>query len=256
MDRENWDAVAQDYQRVFKAGIGEYNRQLIDYIADKAKLAPGSRVLDVGCGVGKYGACLAALGCELCLTDISPKMLEHARENMKPFSSPWQTLCGDFHELDLTKEPFAGGFRLSISTMSPAISSQEDIKRLSSISSYCFLTGFDSWEQPLRDSIYQALGAEKAGAMEGYGEAMLAVLRQAGYEPEHRVVPYGWTDRRSPAEQAEYMLRRHPQLDEGDSELMKKSEEIIRGFAEEDGLVTDRVDTLVSWIWWKGDRNI
>ena len=42
----------------------------------------------IGCGVGKYGAYLAGLGCDVTLTDISENMIAHACENMAPYKTP------------------------------------------------------------------------------------------------------------------------------------------------------------------------
>ena len=44
------------------------------------------------CGVGKYGAYLAGLGCNVTLTDISENMIAHARENMAPYKTPWHAV--------------------------------------------------------------------------------------------------------------------------------------------------------------------
>ena len=58
-ERENWDRAAKDYQAVFRLGLSDYNRALLASWQDSGMLFPGARVLDVGCGVGKYGAYLA-----------------------------------------------------------------------------------------------------------------------------------------------------------------------------------------------------
>ena len=83
MDASKWDKHAGDYQRVFKVGISDYNRRLIKFLLNSGMLYPGCKVLDVGCGVGKYGTYFAALGCEVTLMDISPEMLRRAEENMQ-----------------------------------------------------------------------------------------------------------------------------------------------------------------------------
>ena len=75
MEAARWDRLAGDYQRVFESGISEYNRRLLDFLLSSGMLYPGCKVLDVGCGVGKYGTYFAALGCEVTLTDISPCLL-------------------------------------------------------------------------------------------------------------------------------------------------------------------------------------
>lgn len=101
-EREKWNRVSGDYQSVFKLGINEYNTSLLQFLAENGMLMPGCRVIDIGCGVGKYGTYLAGLGCDVTLTDISDKMIQSAKENMAP--------------LKLHGRPFA-----AISTTSPAV---------------------------------------------------------------------------------------------------------------------------------------
>ncbi len=45
-------------------------------------LAPGARVLDIGCGLGRHTVCLAARGCEVTGTDNAPTALAACRENL------------------------------------------------------------------------------------------------------------------------------------------------------------------------------
>lgn len=73
---EKWDAVAADYQQVYTLGGNDYNARLVGFLLDEGMLHPGDRVLDMGCGVGKYGRVFASMGCDVTLADISPKMLE------------------------------------------------------------------------------------------------------------------------------------------------------------------------------------
>lgn len=51
-----WDRAAPDYQRVYRLGLNDYNARLLRFWEESGMLFPGARVLDIGCGVGKYGA--------------------------------------------------------------------------------------------------------------------------------------------------------------------------------------------------------
>ncbi|HEX8137888.1 MAG TPA: methyltransferase domain-containing protein [Pyrinomonadaceae bacterium] len=52
------------------------------------KLPPGSRILDVGCGSGWLSEYLARLGYEVCGIDISPDLVEMARERLRRVPFP------------------------------------------------------------------------------------------------------------------------------------------------------------------------
>ncbi len=255
MDASKWDKHAGDYQRVFKAGISDYNRRLIKFLLNSGMLYPGCKVLDVGCGVGKYGTYFAALGCGVTLMDISPEMLRRAEENMQAFSTPWHTVQGDFNSVSPGEDAFAGGFDLSMSTMSPAIHDLATVKKLSAMThGWCLVTNFVSWRQPIRDSFYRALGYDPVESMAGgvgsIGELEKAV-RLAGYEPHLRYESYDWLDERSPVEAAEYLIRRHPAMDENDSELLKRATASAAGLCDGRGVFRDEVNTQVAWLSWK-----
>ena len=51
------------------------------YVKDIAKLAPGSKVLDAGCGLGRISVELAALGLDVTGLDIIQSELEAARDS-------------------------------------------------------------------------------------------------------------------------------------------------------------------------------
>jgi SAM-dependent methyltransferase len=72
--RELYDALSGRYDR---DASGSYFACVLAWL--RARLAPGSRVVDVGCGTGRYAVELARLGFEVVGVDESPAMLAHAR---------------------------------------------------------------------------------------------------------------------------------------------------------------------------------
>lgn len=250
----DWDRAAGDYQRTFRLGGNDYTEALLRFWRERGMLRPGCRVLDIGCGVGKYGALFARLGCDVTLTDISGEMLRHARKNMAPYATPWRTVQCDFAGDKDWEEKLSGGFDLSISTMSPAIRDRETVERMSRLTKgWCFLSRFARWRQPGRDRLYAALGLEPKPFMTGLEADCAALLRAveaAGFRPETRRVPYDWHDKRTAEEEADYMLRRC--LDSGfDRERVLRAAEGLLG---PDGLFEDAVQTQVAWIWWKTEE--
>lgn len=252
---QKWDRSSADCQRVFQDGINDYNRGLLAFFQDNGMLWPGCRVLDIGCGVGKYGAYLAALGCAVTLTDISPRMLDYARENMAAFHTPWETLLCDFGEVSPTHPLLSGGFDLTISTMSPAIHDLATIRKMSALTrGWCFTANFVSWEQPLRDRFYRALGMDCAAALpdaSGRASELIQAVSAAGYTPRIQYVPYAWSDDRAPAEAARYLLQREDVPAEPSGELLAQAERAAMALADARGLFVDTVNTQVQWLYWK-----
>ena len=258
-EKQKWDDAALNYQDVFKLGINEYNARLLRFWQEKGMLFPGCRVIDIGCGVGKYGTYLASLGCDVTLTDISEKMIRHARENMARFSTPWAAVCCDFNEITGEEEVFARGFDLAISTMSPAIHDLDTVRKMSSMThGRCFVARFYDWEQPLRDELMMSADITPKSRFERPlkldCEDMLNAVRDAGFTPQVEYVDYNWADKRSIDEMAEYMYRNYFADESNGAELKSRIHDIITEKYGAEGSVNDCVNTKVAWIYWKTEE--
>jgi SAM-dependent methyltransferase len=82
-DIQKWtfDAIAERYDRV-RPG---YPAELLTDLNELAGVAPGSRVLEIGCGTGKLTVQLAALGCEILAVELGPNLADLARRNLARF---------------------------------------------------------------------------------------------------------------------------------------------------------------------------
>lgn len=251
---EKWNGSAGDYQRTFQLGQNDYNRAVLAFWQEQGMLHPGCRVLDIGCGVGKYGVMLAELGCDVTLTDISPEMLRHAEENMAPYASPWRCFACDFHAVTGQEPVFASGFDFSFSTMSPAVQDVETVRKMSRMTrGWCFLSRFSAWRQPLRDQLLRCAGMEPSPMFLHPEEDCAALLRavsDAGFQPQLRYADYSWSDRRGVADMTDYMLRHYWKGLQSRDAAAEALEAAARRLCGSQGFLDDRVDTQVAWIYW------
>ena len=200
--RENWDRAAADYQNVFRLGLNDYNASLLHFWQSEGMLFPGAQVIDIGCGVGKYGTYLAELGYDVTLTDISGEMLRHAEANMARYKTPWAVYRCDFNEATGEEPVFAGGFDLAISTMSPAVHDTGTVRKLSCLTDAAdadveklekAVTALDALgdvtaeAQFVRDSLLPAMAAFTAALAEGAAKKM-AVGSDMGCRYETKLV--------------------------------------------------------------------
>jgi SAM-dependent methyltransferase len=81
--------------------------QEVAFLVDALGLAPGTRVLDVGCGPGRHAHALARLGCEVVGVDISERFVALAAESAPPGAS--------FMRADARALAFDGEFDAAIS---------------------------------------------------------------------------------------------------------------------------------------------
>ena len=243
--RENWDRAAADYQNVFRLGLNDYNASLLHFWQSEGMLFPGARVIDIGCGVGKYGTYLAELGYDVTLTDISGEMLRHAKANMARYKTPWAVYRCDFNEATGEEPVFAAGFDLAISTMSPAVHDAGTVRKMSAMTrGWCFLARFYDWEQPFRNML----------DLKGDCASMIRAVSEAGFVPRVKYENYIWSDARTPDQMADYMLRNYYSEEENKDGLYRETLSLARRHAGPDGKVTDEVSTRVAWIYWKTEE--
>jgi ubiquinone/menaquinone biosynthesis C-methylase UbiE len=101
MVEEGYDKIAQLYH---KRRIDRYWTVAPDIETLTKRLAPGSAILDVGCGSGYIASILENKGFKVTGVDISTKMLELAKMN-----APQSTfLKMDMKKLDFPKDSFDG----------------------------------------------------------------------------------------------------------------------------------------------------
>jgi ubiquinone/menaquinone biosynthesis C-methylase UbiE len=86
--REYWDQQAPAYasdagHRRFGRFLDLYEESCWRYIEPVLPVAEGSTILEVGCGTGRWVTRLAPMGYHVVLADLSPTMIEQARDKVE-----------------------------------------------------------------------------------------------------------------------------------------------------------------------------
>jgi SAM-dependent methyltransferase len=76
----------------------------VQWLIDQLQLAPGSRVLDLGCGPGLYAERMARRGLAVTGVDFSDSSLAYARAQADEAGLPIEYICQDYRRLDLDAE--------------------------------------------------------------------------------------------------------------------------------------------------------
>jgi len=100
-----FDGVAEDYDAV-RPG---YPAELVDLALARVRLAPGSRVLEVGCGTGKLTELLAGRGLDVDAVDPGANMIEAARRRVGGAGNVTFKV-GRFEDLELAEGAYAALF--------------------------------------------------------------------------------------------------------------------------------------------------
>ena len=72
----------------------------VDRLVRDGVVSPGTRVLDLGCGPGRYSELLASVGCHVTGVDLSPRSIAHARERAAQRGLDVDYRVADFRTLE------------------------------------------------------------------------------------------------------------------------------------------------------------
>lgn len=117
------------------------NDKFIKLLKDESLINKDFKVLDVGCGGGKYTLALSQECRYIYGIDLSPKMIDYANENKRKLNAENTSfICDDWHELDMNKSNLYKSFDLVFASMTPAIQSASTFEKMNEASKkYCVL---------------------------------------------------------------------------------------------------------------------
>jgi SAM-dependent methyltransferase len=125
--RERWNKRAKDYPR-YRDETDGFEDRLINTVQEKGVELAGKRILDIGCGTGRYTIRLAKLAGEVTGNDISEEMLsilendaaEEGLSNVSTILSGWENFdCGGGNDYEIT-----------FCTLTPAIKTEDNFSKM------------------------------------------------------------------------------------------------------------------------------
>ena len=250
--KDLWNGRADSYSKSsFETSRAQAKEQELEMLMEKGMLTPDSSVLDVGCGPGRYAVLLGARAKEVLGVDISERMLAIAAENVKNAglsNVSFRNLAWD--EAELEREGFEGRFDLVFASRCPGVHNYATLKKLCEASrKSCFLSTFATRTDLVRGELERRLGRVDQDRREGSVYYIFNILWLMGYRPEITYVANNWVNTYSMEEaQNEYFAIFEPRAEDRED-----TRRIIREHLEEiqeNGVVTERVESKVAWITW------
>ena len=253
-ERARWNQAADHFQKIVDEKDEGYTNRLIEFLCEQEALKRGIRVADIGCGAGKYAVHFAKRGCGLLLVDFSENMMAYTKKNLSSYGIETEEMVCDWSAADIEKNGWKKSVDLAFASMTPAVSTEEDIFKLCEISrKYCFMSKFLSRKNLLFQEIALQCEIEEEQEKETSEELLrpLAYLLSLGYLPQIRCVPYGWENRYTPKEAETYLLNSNLGVSIREKGMEKELTKILKKLAEKDGCVKEKVEANAFWMLWE-----
>ncbi len=194
--------------------------------------APGSSVLDIGCGPGPISIPLARAGADVTAIDISSGMLDLLNEKAAAEGLSIRTLECSWWTADIDEMGLRENFDLVISSMTPAVRDLETFNRMMACSKeFCYYSGFLRWHRDsLYEDIYRTVLHEDQGGQDHFMPQMFMLypfvyLYTLGYRPLIRLDHSVWNEEqewRPAAENTIESIGRNRELDDGTKEEIRQ----------------------------------
>jgi SAM-dependent methyltransferase len=246
-----WDSRAEEFN---SHQPDERLNRMVGLLVEKKMLQKNSTVLDIGCGPGKHDLEFAKRAKNVVGLDISPKMLQHARENAaKEGISNTEFMELNWEEADLTKLGWNKKFDLVTALMCPAINRRENLdKMLEASSGFCFLSHFvercDSINDELVKLILGRVPTDKYYMKTIY--CSFNILWHYKLYPEITYVDTAWENTKSLESAFRYYCS-SLEMKEALTELQKA---VVWDFLRKkikNGVVKETVTAKIAWMYWK-----
>ncbi|QSX08797.1 methyltransferase domain-containing protein [Alkalibacter rhizosphaerae] len=245
-----WDSMAQSFLNKKLPTFDE--DAFLQLLQAKGMIQKDFSVLDVGCGTGTYSIVLAKYCENVVGVDLSPKMIELARQTAENNDvKNVKFHCLDWHDLDLDEIGFTQKFDLVIAHNTPAIQCDHTFGNLTKASKqWCVFSKPTHRRDPISDNIKKMAGVEnkKERSDKMIANAFHALWDQ-GFLPQFHYEKQRWNLRKTREEAYGLYINRVKTF----RELTPLEEQRLRDyidFMEKDGFVEEDVDTTITTLYW------
>lgn len=246
---EMWNSMASQFSQYETPT--PMNSSLLKLIEEKKIIDKESRILDVGCGTGKYSFALAKRSKHVIGMDLSPRMIQKALEKKKETKADNVDFhIGDWHTAQIETLGYKS-FDLVIAHMTPAVRNYETFMKLSEAGKgYCIMSKPTKRIDPVSDKIRDILHIkEKQASADLDFMYALEILSQQGIRPALHYEEETWDLSKS----LSVAFRLYKNRMKSYRKLRKDDEIRIYDYLEsisQHGFVKEKVTTTVATMVW------
>lgn len=244
-----WDSRAREFNSRLSENRDKKETELVlSYLGQKGALNKNGSVLDIGCGPGKYALAFAKKVKRVTGTDISPKMIAHAKENAK--NSGFENIEfveASWTETDLSVLGWMKNYDLVYAAFSPGIDGPDALRKMIEASrKHCFISGFVTREERILDGLKRHLGIK----ITPWGRKIyysFNLLWNWGYYPEITYHDRSWSSEYDIDRMADIFMTR---LSEQASYNRQDVIECLKKLSVS-GKVKEQTTSKVAWLYWQ-----
>ena len=245
---EWWDSMAADFAGHERPDLN--NSLALRLMQREAMITNGGRVLDVGCGSGRFSVVLAEMGAAVTGVDISPKMIDYAQKAAAGLSA--QFYAEDWHALGLAAKAWDKSFDLVLAHMTPAVMSAETFMKLSQASrGWCLMVKPARRTNSVYDELNKLVGAPAdTKALDETIAYAFSLLWDAGFSPRLEYDQQVWNSHK-PLDKA---VLQYTKRMESFHKLDERQKNSIKDYLEakaENGFVNETTYTTIVATYWQ-----
>lgn len=181
--KSHWDKRAKEFYNYNKE---PKDRGVMDFITSEIDLK-GIKVLDIGCGAGRFMTQLIGDGAHVTGIDISADMIKYAQKNLDDNEIKkecYELLVADWSEVDLEKRCWINEFDLVFASMTPGVSDWESIEKLIHASKkYVYISSFAHRYESVQEELKKHIKQGRDNNWNDRFRAMINLLMLNGYLP-------------------------------------------------------------------------
>ncbi|MEA5084785.1 MAG: class I SAM-dependent methyltransferase [Lachnospiraceae bacterium] len=245
-----WNSMAESFGSHTLPTFEDNN--FLKLIEKNKMIDNNSIVLDVGCGAGSYALTLAAHCKKVIGIDLSPRMIEIAKERaLKENITNVEFFCADWHEMDLSKKGYEENFDLVFAHMTPAVQSWDTFLKLSQASrGWCALSKPTRRVDPVSDEVKKLVGiSEKRESSDEDIVYAFELLWSKGICPMLEYEKQKWNMKKNFEEAYGLYVNRLKTYRKLSLEEEEKVVAYLKSIAK-DGFICEDVDTTITTMVW------
>lgn len=231
------------------------NDKFVKLLKDEGLINADFKVLDVGCGGGKYTLALSKECSYIYGIDLSPKMIEYANQNKNKFNANNVSfICDDWHELDIKKSNLYKNFDLVFASMTPAIQSASTFEKINEASKkYCVLRSNIKRKDLVYDKLCEILNIHKKEENVNFLYAFnLSFLK--GYNPKISYEDKTWCYKEPLEKTYKSYIKKIKTIKEINEDDENRIKEFLKDISYNGYIEENIMSTIATLIWNVGEK--